>query len=267
MMSHSGRVKFTLLVGLCLAFLGSGCASTRAPAAASPDASGRMVKVPAGEFAMGTSTGEGDEQPERKVDLDAFQIDQYEVTVAQYQACVEAGGCAAPKRGKGCNAGQTEDRSGHPVNCVNWEQARQYCAWAGKRLPTEAEWEKAARGTDGRQYPWGGAPADCGHAVMDDDGPGCGQGRTWPVGSKTAGTSPYGAQDMAGNVWEWVADWYDEGYYAAGPDRNPPGPAAGTKRVLRGGAWNGVPVNISGTRRGKSVPEFQGDGFGFRCAR
>jgi formylglycine-generating enzyme required for sulfatase activity len=150
---------------------------------------GEMVRVPAGEFTMGSKGGHSDEKPEHRVYLEEFYIDKYEVTVAQYRACVEAGACTAPSTGQYYNWGRSE-RENHPINGVDWDQAQAYCGWAGKRLPSEAEWEKAARGTDGRTYPWGNATPTCGYAVMSQGGDGCGQDSTWPVGSKPSGASP-----------------------------------------------------------------------------
>lgn len=131
------------------------------------------------------------------------------------------------------------DKSDHPVNCVDWDQAVAYCQWEGKRLPTEAEWEKAARGTDGRIYPWGNTAPDCNRAQYGK----CG-GQTVSVGTKPAGSSPYGVLDMAGNVDEWVADWYDSDYYAQSPSENPKGPSSGQHRGARGGNWHNPHENI-----------------------
>jgi serine/threonine protein kinase len=231
-----------------------------------------LVLVAAGSFLRGSAAGEGegegegDERPQRSMHLDAFYIDKQEVTVARYRKCVRAGTCTAPDTGGYCNWGKS-DREDHPVNCVNWEQARRYCAWAGGRLPSEAEWEKAARGTDGRRYPWGSEGATCARAVMAAAG--CWKDRTWPVGSKPSGDSPCGAQDMAGNVWEWVNDWYGKDYYASSPARNPPGPSSGNWRVVRGGSW----IEFAGSVRAayrfySSPPAFRFNHVvGFRCAR
>ena len=266
----------TAAVLVVLAF-SSGCRNNRVVRGVS-DASGRsaaalsqdqslMVEVPAGSFLRGSRAGEGadDERPQKRIHLDGFHIDQHEVTVAQYRKCVLAGGCTAPDAGMYCNWGES-DREDHPVNYVEWEQARKYCKWAGKRLPTEAEWEKAARGTDGRTYPWGSEAASCERAVMIKGVDGCGKDRTWPVGSKSPkGDSPYGAQDMAGNVREWVSDWYGEDYYASSPERNPQGPSSGDERVVRGGSW--VNDDARAACRDSFTPTNRNGSVGFRCVR
>jgi len=216
-----------------------------------------MVPIPAGEFTMGSDSGRNDEKPVHKVYLNAFYIDKYDVTNAQYEQCVSAGSCSANEKYNGFTDPQ------QPVVGVKWNQADAYCTWAGKRLPTEAEWEKAARGTDGRTYPWGEG-IDCSKANYGD----CKKGKTTPVGSYPSGASPYGAMDMAGNVWNWVADWYDANYYASGPNRNPTGPASGQFRVLRGGSWDRDPADLRSSYRPYGIPglSHSHDG-GFRCAR
>jgi len=196
-----------------------------------------MVYVPAGEFLMGSEEGGSDESPEHTVYLDAYWIYKHEVTNVQYRDCIEAGECA------GDLSRYPEDDD--PAVYIDWYEANDYCEWAGGQLPTEAEWEKAARGTDGRTYPWGEASPSCNLAQFRD----C-SGQTVPVGSFPAGASPYGALDMAGNVWEWVADWYDAGYYENSPDANPTGPASGTYRVFRGGSWFYYVRNLRSSLRG-----------------
>lgn len=202
------------------------------------------------------------ESPKHNVTLAAFAIDKTEVTVSQYKACVDGGGlgCTTPDTTTNCNWG-VADRGNHPINCVDWAQAAAYCAWVDKRLPTEAEWEKAARGTDGRKYPWGNTSIDCTFANTVD----C-LGRTRPVGG-AQGASPYGALDMMGNVVEWGSDWYDATYYTSSPANDPTGPATGTGRVLRGGAWSDVPASARASNRGKGDSASWNDNTtGFRCA-
>jgi cysteine-rich repeat protein len=231
-----------------------------------------MRLVPAGEFVMGCDADAGpeclgDASPPRRVHLAAFFVDVDEVTLAQFERCVAAGTCAAPRdAGAGCNRG-VAGREDHPVNCVDWEQARAYCAWAGKALPTEAQWEKAARGTGGRAYPWGDETADCEHAAMiGEAGDGCGRGSTWPAGSWPARASPYGARDLAGNVAEWTADWYDSQYYLVAPAMDPRGPDGGSERVVRGGDWRSAAAALRASARDRAAPERADDRIGVRCA-
>jgi formylglycine-generating enzyme required for sulfatase activity len=241
-----------------------------------------MILVPAGTFIRGSEDGDSDELPIRTIYQNAFYIDKYEVTVADYRACVVAGRCVQPEKFLGppntyeedfCN-GRRTDRDNHPINCMRWWEADQYCKWAGKRLPTEAEWEKAARGTDGRRFPWGEEQANCDRAVIDDGGDGCGRESTWPVGSFPSGASPYGVMDMSGNVWEWVSDWYDRDYYAQAPDQNPYNnrPQALVEKppkVLRGGSWADQTEVIHRTaNRVQYDPNTSPDyTVGFRCAK
>jgi len=214
---------------------------------------------------------------EYRVYLDAFYIDKTEVTNAQYRACVEAGACNSPSD---TTYYDNADYAQHPVVYVGWDYADTYCRWAGKRLPTEAEWEKTARGTDGRIYPWGN-DLDCHKGNFDDEqeidnyvvsgGLNCdGHVQTAPVGSFPAGASPYGALDMAGNVWEWVADQYSSDYYGHSPSRNPQGPDSGAKKVLRGGSWNNIEWKFRSAHRDGYHPmdiSVFDDNIGFRCAR
>ena len=185
------------------------------------------------------------------------------MTNAQYGQCTAAGACARPEYADD----GAYNAAIQPVVGVAWNDATAYCAWAGGRLPTEAEWEKAARGTDGRRYPWGNQDATCEYTVMNDgSGDGCGQGKPWPVGSKAAGASPYGALDMAGNVWEWVADWYAPDYYDRSPQPNPTGPDTGEFRAQRGGSWTDVQALTRCAYRGAFDPGYRLKNTGFRCA-
>jgi formylglycine-generating enzyme required for sulfatase activity/predicted Ser/Thr protein kinase len=257
-----------------------------------------MVLVPAGEFTMGSDPDVAlaeckklysgdckrewfeDEYPPHTVTLSAFYIDQYEVTNAQYKKCVDAGKCSRPSESKSYTRSSYYGNSqfdNYPVIYVNWEQAKTYCEWRGSntRLPTEAEWEKAARGTDGRLYPWGNTfdggrvnfcdrncTLDWANKEYDD-----GYADTAPVGSYPGGASLYGALDMAGNVWEWVADWYNEKYYASSPRNNPTGPSSGEYRVVRGGAWSSLGDLVRAANRIRYRPSDTLNHVGFRCAR
>ncbi len=217
---------------------------------------GDMVAVPAGWFVMGSEADRLNEAPAHPVWIDAFDVDRHEVTVAQYGRFVGATGWRLPG-----NWDSVPPRLGGelPVTHVSWRDATAYCAWLGKRLPTEAEWEKAARGTDGRRYPWGEA-WDPGRAAADlAAGP-------LSVGSHPTGASPYGALDMAGNVHEWVADFYDPAYYAGSPSRNPLGPDNQRNHVLRGGSWASPPEWVTTTFRDSSHSDTGDARFGFRCA-
>jgi formylglycine-generating enzyme required for sulfatase activity len=219
------------------------------------------VYVPAGDFLMGSGEEDGeaaaDEKPQRTVYLDAFWMDRTEVTNAQYGRCVEAGACAALVTPRPDTAEQPD----YPVQGVAWEQAVNYCEWAGRRLPTEAEWEKAARGKDGRLYPWGNS-SPAAHLLNFDFS----RGDVVDVGAYPEGAGPYGVLDMAGNVWEWVADWYGEDYYAEAPAENPPGPEEGTLRVIRGGAWNTAGRAVRAANRFWAAP-YRNDFDGFRCVQ
>jgi formylglycine-generating enzyme required for sulfatase activity len=200
-----------------------------------------MVLVPAGEFLMGSPEGEGDndEHPRYKVWLDAYYIYKYEVTNGQFARFINETGYNAQSSWRMFYKSKMER---HPVIGVNWDDAEAYCRWAGVRLPTEAEREKAARGTDGRKYPWGNNwdKNRC-NWFNGSKLPGMSdiyQGRgTLPAGSFPLGVSPYGVHDMAGNVWEWCSDWYSTTYYGGSPARNLQGPSSGQFRVLRGGSW------------------------------
>jgi serine/threonine-protein kinase len=234
-----------------------------------------MVYVPAGEFLMGSEDYDAydDEKPEHTVYLDAYWIYKHEVTNAQYRQCVDEGECDVPSDVDQFNNPDLDD---HPVVYVNWFDADAYCQWAGGRLPTEAEWEKAARGTDGRKFPWGDTgvtgekanycDVNCENEWLDtsqDDG----YKRTAPVGSYPDGASPYGALDMAGNVIEWVGDWYDGGYYSQSPSENPQGPDSGEYRVIRGGSWDLIEWFLRASARLWDGPDYAYDDGGFRCFR
>jgi formylglycine-generating enzyme required for sulfatase activity len=216
-----------------------------------------MVYVPAGEFTTGSNAS---------IYVDAFWIDKTEVTNAMYARCVQARQCSSPHSFRSNSRSHYYDGSAfddYPVIFVSWRDARNYCTWAGARLPTEAEWEKAARGTDSRLYPWG------------DDFPRSGDllnfqsFDTSRVGSYPDGASPYGALDMAGNVAEWVADWFSPSYYSNPPaESNPPGPGSGEYRVWRGGSWahSSVEALRTSSRTG-NLPSDYNAVIGFRCAR
>ncbi len=228
-----------------------------------------MVFVPAGEFTMGSSDADSlafsNEKPQHMVFLDSFWMDKFEATNAQYKKCVDARKCAAPRdrasstRTYYYGNSQFDD---YPVVYVAWNDAKNYCEWAGKRLPTEAEWEEAAHGMEGRIYSWGNT-FDA-SKLNSSDGK---RGDTTAVGSYLAGASPYEIMDLAGNVWEWVADWYDEKYYANSPRNNPTGPSSGLSRVMRGGAWDSNQNKVRAAVRSDLPPTTGYFVVGFRCAR
>jgi len=225
-----------------------------------------MVNVPAGKFLMGSTNADSDagdnEAPQHTVTLDAFWIDWTEVTNDQYRQCVEAGVCEIPTTCSwGVSTYNDSSKKDHPVVCVQWHDAQAYCEWAGARLPTEAEWEKAARGVGGHRYPWGNIDPSCSMAQFST----CG-GQTVSVSSKPAGASPFDAQGMAGNVWEWVADRYDADYYDRSPANNPLGPEIGSRRVLRGGSWGSGEQDIRAANRHSYSLSFSSGVVGFRCA-
>jgi len=224
-----------------------------------------MVDVPAGEFQMGSEQGK-DSNPVHAVYLDEFWIDQTEVTNGMYSKCVQMGLCTPPiLKGSAFREHYFDDPqyADFPVVYVSLHQARAYCSWAGARVPTEAEWEKAARGTDGRNYPWGNEPPTCDLANYQ----GCNLD-TVAVGSFPANASPYGALDMAGNVWEYVNDWYGEAYYSASPRENPAGPEVGDGGygLLRGGGWSEAAMYLYAWYRLDDGPDNMYPNYGFRCA-
>ncbi len=228
------------------------------------DPSGTVMRlIPAGEFIMGSDTGETDERPVHTVFLDAYYIDKYEVTNALYGACVSANVCDPPKQTNSFrNVGYygTSQFDNYPVIFVDWGMAKTYCEWRGAQLPTEAQWEKAARGTDGRTYPWGDG-LDCARANYG----GCAQDTKF-IGSAERGRSIYGVYDMAGNVWEWVADWYSADYYRDSHASNPKGPDAGASHVLRGGSWADLGSSSRSSNRYNVDASMYGNSVGFRCA-
>jgi eukaryotic-like serine/threonine-protein kinase len=257
-----------------------------------------MISIPGGSFFMGSDEGLAFEKPSHQVAIAPFCIDEFEVTVDKYKTCSDEGRCKragstnewasiTDKERKvfdpTCNVRDPEARGKHPINCVDWEMADKYCHEQGGRLPTEAEWEFAARGPDGRKYPWGDEDPSAGR--MNACGKECvawgakngveekgmydvddGFATTAPVGSFPKGASRYGVQDVVGNVWEWVADWY--GPYASAEERDPKGPSAGEERVIRGGSWNGSYASwVRPTFRYKDAPTKRSYGIGFRCAK
>lgn len=233
----------------------------RAPVAETP-----MVEIPEGPFTMGFDGTQAleDERPAHRPWLSTFAIDVYEVTTAQYAVFLATMNRQAPWRWEMVDVAQHGDR---PVIGVDWHDADAYCRWKGKRLPTEAEWEKAARGTDERLYPWGnqvptkeladfalGARFSYSQVLM-------------PVRSYEQGKSPYGLYQMAGNVYEWVRDWYQANYYETSPERNPQGPEQGQFKVLRGGSWSDLPKYLLTYGRFKLPPGTRNSYTGFRCAK
>jgi formylglycine-generating enzyme len=220
-----------------------------------------MVLVPAGEFTMGSEQGDDDEQPVHRVFLDSFYLDTFEVTNGQFAKFVAAIQSEPPW---GFADQETPVvHADRPVRWVNWLEATGYCLWAGKRLPTEAEWEKAARGTDGRVYPWGNEPPTPVHAVF---GLKEGADTVSPIGDRDKGMSPYGVHDLAGNLYEWVADWYDEAVYTTQLTINPRGPADGTTKVQRGGSYVNSPYRLRSSFRTKGDPTEHDPNVGVRCA-
>lgn len=226
--------------------------------------SDEMVTIPAGAFIRGTESGGFDERPQRTIYLDVFAIDRYEVTNHQYQQFVAATGHRKPGLpSRYAKSGAKVRGINQPIVYVSWEDADGYCRWKGKRLPTEAEWEKAMRGTDGRLWPWGDVeqPGGANWARVQD-----GHEASARVGTFQSDKSPYGVMDGAGNVMEWVADWYDETYYKRSPDQNPPSPEYGTYRVLRGGGYTTAGGDVRITSRSKMMQDFRDETIGFRCA-
>lgn len=227
-----------------------------------------MVLIPAGEFFMGSGEGVGraDEHPRHKVFLDAYYLDRYEVTGKDFEAYLEAVPKVPPTITGWYGRKVRPDMARRPVFGLTWNRCRNYCAWRGKRLPTEAEWERAARGTENRTYPWGDEPpgpsrSNFGRCCFIMRGLALRE-----VGEISQGKTPEGIFDMAGNVAEWVLDWYDKKYYSQSPYKNPRGPRKGKYHTIRGGAWNSLPGYLrSSSRYGyDDAKDFYG--IGCRCA-
>jgi formylglycine-generating enzyme required for sulfatase activity len=245
-------------IGIGIALLGgvgvwfSGAASNPAGLA--------WVPIPAGTFQMGSDDGASDARPAHSVTLDAFEMSATEVTVAQYRLCVDAGECNAPDS---CDYGDPNftmsGREDHPVNCVSWSDASTFAAWAGGRLPTEAEWEYAARG--GQSYTFAGSntATDVGWISANSGS------RTRKVGELQV--NGYGLYDMTGNVWEWVSDWYDSDYYSSSPSSNPENTSNASFRVFRGGRWGHGASRARVANRGRNSPSFRYNNIGFRLSR
>lgn len=258
---------------------GQVCASAKCVAVV-----GDMALVPGGQTWLGCTAADpqcaGAEQPQHLVKLPAYWIDRFEVTAAQYKACVEAGSCAAPSLSDPACNWSNPVRVKHPINCIGWSAAQSYCTWAGKRLATEAEWEMAARGpctsSDASQclmelkpFPWGVKPATCAQTVMADPvtGSGCGLGTTAVAGIQTADTSPVGVRDLGGNVSEWVLDTWDAGFYASSPVTSPVNTAAGDSKVVRGGSYVSPKAKVRSAFRQSGAADAASAAVGVRCAK
>ncbi len=233
-----------------------------------------MILIPEGEFIMGTNEGRSNERPERKVWLPTYAIDEFEVTMTRYDKFLQATGHASPALWDSEAVSTVGDR---PAVGLTWHDAQAYCKWAGKRLPTEAEWEKAARGSDGRRFPWGhmqpfvdianyNRGVWVSYAITLVKVKSGIKGMSIRHGLKEGGKSPYGLYHMSGNAAEWVADWYDRRYYGKAPKKYPKGPDSGEKRVIRGGSWEDAPVGIRTTARVSAEPKYQDLTLGVRCA-
>ncbi len=266
------KLKKIFLLYICLSFVFFLLFSYREQVESSEE----MILIPAGEFTMGNPRGEGnsDEWPAHNVYLDDFYIDRYEVTNREFADFLNSATysdnwinikdkrCLIEKKGDfyvpkyGCE--------NHPAIGISWYGASSYAAWAGKRLPTEAEWEKAARGTDRRVFPWG---SEWDSLKCANSCPG-GIKMLMPGGSFPEGASYYGVMDMAGNVWEWCSDWYDWNYYKKSPAENPAGPVEGNSKVIRGGSWfYSSPSDFRCSRRAGKALTCKLINIGFRCAK
>jgi formylglycine-generating enzyme required for sulfatase activity len=227
-----------------------------------------MILIPAGSFLMGADPDAPfnpwyGEYPQHEVNLSSFMISKTEVTNLMYRQCVYEDACESPIE---VSSSTRDDYftnaqfNSYPVVNITWAQAENFCRWMGQRLPTEAEWEYAARGTSGNLFPWGNTPPNCSLANYQ----GC-NGDTVPVGSYSSGVSPFGLFDMAGNVNEWVSDWMGEGYYYDSPVDNPPGPDSGMDHIIRGGGWTDPMRELRSTSRGGMDPGKHDSSVGFRC--
>src|SRR6266536_6312386 len=254
--------------------------SSQIHAAADSKNSSEMVRVPGGMFLMGNSDGPEDERPQQQINVAEFFIDRTPVTNAQFAQFLNAKGTQAADGQRWYDIDDNDARihrradkwtadsgsENYPVVEASWYGAVAYCAWLGKRLPTESEWEKAARGTDARKYPWGNEPPTPAHANFLNGAPGAYRDGLKPVGTHPAGRSPSGIDDLAGNAAEWVADWYAQGF-ATGDVRNPQGPQSGEGKVIRGGGWMDPAGRITATKRFYANPANRSEDVGFRCAR
>jgi formylglycine-generating enzyme required for sulfatase activity len=235
-------LKWLLLLGVAIAVVSTAkIAEGKGGKKAVPTPPAGMLYIPGGTFVMGSLEGDADEKPLTRVTLSPYFMDRTEVSVEQYKPCVDARKCAV-----------------HPINCVEWFQSLKFCEFKGARLPTEAEWEFAARGTDGRKFPWGNQPPDPSRARFSAVG-------TAPVDTYGAGASPFGILNMAGNVWEWASDW--RGPYPGGAVTDPSGPATGTSRITRGGGWNHPADWLRATNRDSDGSDTRSARVGFRCVK
>ena len=260
------RLKRLNYIRLLIIFLiTSGCAPAKPEAGETRTAEKDgmiQVYIPSGSFTMGSSlddpTADEDEKPSHNVLLDSFWIDRTEVTNAMYLRCISVDACAPPARS---SYYEKPEFAQHPAIGISWPQAQDYCNWVERRLPTEAEWEKAARGTDERIYPWGNDLPSIQHANFNHN-----LSETSDVGNFPEGASPYGVLDMAGNAWEWVADSYQPDFYSQSPEKNPITDSPVNRRVLRGGNWDSNADGIRVTNRFWAFPG-RNDTDGFRCAQ
>lgn len=280
-----GRLSLGCLFTVTLPMGIIGCGSPKPP-------TDDMVSIPAGTYTMGNDEGLADQVPAHTVTLGAFEIDRYEVTNAQFERFIRAEDCPGPaidgnpdpcvydgavQSNTRAEYWGNSDFDDYPVVNVRWDQAEAYCRWLGKRLPTEAEWEAAARGSEGLLYPWGEGEPDCSLANFEGCVPDTiavnGEYQAFEGGISEdymdveKGASPFGAVQMAGNVTEWVADYYNDSYYSWGPTDNPQGPANGSSRVVRGGSWYCPSEKVTTTFRDYTNPMLQYNTIGFRCAR